>query len=242
MLNRAQLKQSFKQSLAQVKLGRGGRGRVLLTFDDGPHAEYTPAILRLLGRYDARAVFFVVGRRIDRAPHLLRAILEEGHALGNHSYEHPLEGQPWLPGYLKDLRRCQRRIEELTGYTPTLFRPPLGRLSLASVVAPRLLGLRTMLWSLDSGDWQLWGKDEAAARDAAERLASRVRRQPPDADIILLHDDHPHVLPVLESLLPALAEGGLDLRAALDEVTGDGGTRRPGAPATEARPAPAQDR
>lgn len=216
MLTQARIKRTVKEAIAWVDLGAGTPDRVLLTFDDGPHPEATPAALRLLKRHNARAIFFVVGRRIERAPHLLKTILEEGHALGNHSYSHPLEGQPPFGSYLKDLRRCQRHVEELTGERPRFFRPPLGAMSLNAMAAPRLLGLTTVLWSVDAYDWDLKSRGEAeeAARRLAERLAPGRRRN----DIVLMHDDHPYMETVLGAALETLSAQGCDLHSALDTL------------------------
>ena len=216
MLSQARIKSSIKESLAWVSLGRGARDRVLLTFDDGPHPEATPAALRLLKQYNARAIFFVVGARIERAPHLLRQILDEGHALGNHSFAHPNDGQPALSAYIKDLAKCQEHVEKLTGERPRFFRPPLGVFSLKSMVTPRLLGLKTVLWSLDAYDWGL--KAEADALDAAERLKEKLAASPRRNDIVLMHDDHPYVETILGAALPLLAAQGCDLHSALDHI------------------------
>jgi peptidoglycan/xylan/chitin deacetylase (PgdA/CDA1 family) len=216
MLNRAQVKKSIKQSLAWVDLGRAARGTVLLTFDDGPHPESTPAALRLLREYNARAIFFVVGSRIERAPHLLKRILDEGHALGNHSFAHPLDGRPPFRPYLKDLEKCQEHVERLTGSRPRFFRPPLGAFSLTSYAAPKLLGLKTVLWSVDAYDWDLKSADEA--RLAADNLAAKLSTSTSRNDIVLMHDDHPYVETVLGAGLRVLAEQGCDLHSALDAI------------------------
>src|SRR5947207_11627153 len=126
MINLTATKLAIKQSLTWSRLNGGLKNSVLLTFDDGPHRESTPIVLELLKEHKARAVFFIVGARIQRAPHLLKRILEEGHALGNHSYSHPLERQHWFGAYLQDLRKCQNAIEQLTHQRPKFFRPPLG--------------------------------------------------------------------------------------------------------------------
>jgi peptidoglycan/xylan/chitin deacetylase (PgdA/CDA1 family) len=216
MLNQAQIKRSIKQSLAWVSLGRKTRNRVLLTFDDGPHPESTPVALQLLKKHNARAIFFVVGARIERAPHLLQRILDEGHALGNHSFAHPNDGEPPLGSYVKDLVKCQEHVEKLTGKKPEFFRPPLGIFSFKSFVAPKLLGLTTVLWSVDAHDWGLKSEDEA--RHASERLAETLSASRRRNDIVLMHDDHPHIGTVLGAALPVLAAQGCDLYSALDTI------------------------
>ena len=215
-MNPTNLKRAVKESLAWVNLGDRRTDTVLLTFDDGPHPESTPAALRLLKEYGARAIFFVVGARIERAPHLLRRILDEGHALGNHSFAHPNDGEPALSAYVKDLAKCQEHVERLTGERPKFFRPPHGRFSPTSFVAPKLLGLKTVLWSVDAHDWGL--KAERDARGAAERLKETLAASPRRNDIVLMHDDHPYVETILGAALPLLAAQGCDLHSALDAI------------------------
>jgi peptidoglycan/xylan/chitin deacetylase (PgdA/CDA1 family) len=218
MINKTTTKQYLKRSCAFVGLDAGMGDALLLTFDDGPHPDVTPAVLRLLREHKARAIFFVVGSRIERAPHLLRAILDEGHEIGNHSFSHPNERQPWLVPYYKDLALCQEHVAKLTGSRPKFFRPPRGQLSVASVLAPRMLGMKTVLWSIDSGDWRLWDKDAEAAGAAALRIAESLAGREKRNDVVLMHDDHPHVLTVLETLLPELARRGCDLSGGLEWV------------------------
>jgi peptidoglycan/xylan/chitin deacetylase (PgdA/CDA1 family) len=178
---------------------------LLLTFDDGPDPRVTPAVLDLLAEYRARAVFFVVGNRIPKAPYLLRRILDEGHSIGNHTYFHPLNGIPRLREYYRDVRQCQTVLEAHTGVRPSLFRPPLGALTVASLIAPRMAGLRTMLWSVDVGDWGL--RNHLDAPRAGERLAQAAN----PGDIVLLHDDNACVVTLLQVALPALRQRQLQL-------------------------------
>ena len=127
-------------------IAAGGKGRrALLTFDDGPDPVVTPQILDLLRQNQARAVFFIVGKRIHRAPELLPRILEEGHVLGNHTWEHAYEDKP-VSCWVTELGRCQEEIARLTGFKPDLFRPAQGRIGLSSLLACRRLKLRTVLW------------------------------------------------------------------------------------------------
>ena len=220
MFNKTTAKRFIKRAIASESLAPHLDNAILLTFDDGPHPEVTPAVLRLLKKYNARALFFIVGSRIERAPHLLNRILEEGHAIGNHSYSHPLGRPPWVVPYLKDLRLCQSRIEELTGMKPKFFRPPQGRVSFASICTSKMLGLKTLLWSVDADDWKLSDSNEDAALQTASRLIQQLCEKPKRNDIVLLHDDHPHVVTVLEQLLPRLSDRKCDLYNALDSVLG----------------------
>jgi peptidoglycan-N-acetylglucosamine deacetylase len=183
---------------------------VLLTFDDGPDPIVTPQVLERLNAYNARAIFFIVGNRIPKAPELVPKILAAGHLLGNHSYSHWLEKEPGPVAYFRDVKRCQNRLRELTGQTPRLYRAPLGRSSVSSLVVPPLLGLRQVLWSQDEGDWMLRNRDDADA--LGRRLAAKIK----SGDIVLLHDDNPYVIAVLDALLPQLKHLGFDLAMAVN--------------------------
>lgn len=206
------LRTALKSLLATLYLPRTDRDTLLLTFDDGPHPEGTPAVLEVLRRYSARAVFFVVGSRVPLAPEMLKRVLEEGHVLGNHSFAHPLGRQFGLRECGCDLDQCQDVIQKWAGIRPTLFRPPLGQMSLASMIAPRMRGLAPVLWSVDSDDWRLRRSTEVP--DAAARLLARLsgRRL---HDILLLHDEKPFTAELLEMILPVLAARNVDVRPSI---------------------------
>jgi len=179
---------------------------VLLTFDDGPDPTVTPAVLERLAAHDVHAVFFIAGEYVSRAPHLLERIVEGGHVIGNHGYTHVHNGSVRFLSLRRDLLRCQATIADHTGRRPSLFRPPFGRVSAASLLMSRSLGLRTLAWSLDPRDWACSTPEDAEASAAALLAGVRAR------DIILLHDDHPHILAILDRVLPALRERDFDLR------------------------------
>jgi len=185
---------------------------VLLTFDDGPHPEITPIVLERLRTFQARAVFFVVGSRIERARGLLPEILAQGHIIGNHSFEHRLERDPGLISYVADVRRCQALLTSLTGVTPGLFRAPMGRNTGGALLTPRVLGLRQILWSVDSRDWELRAEKEAVM--CGEKLCGTVR----GGDIVLLHDDNRWTVKVLDILLPSLSSRGFDLQHGINSL------------------------
>lgn len=194
-----------------------GAGRsVLLTFDDGPHPDITPAVLNRLDEHGARAIFFVIGRRVRRAPHLLEEIRRRGHVLGNHSHLHPassvlpMHAPPPFFRYYHDARRCQAVVEANTGFAPTLFRQPGGRLTLTTLIVPCLLGLRSVKWSKDVQDWRFRSSHEGRA--GAEELLRTIT----PGDVVLLHDDNPIILDVLDTLLPGLNALQYDLRRGPD--------------------------
>jgi peptidoglycan/xylan/chitin deacetylase (PgdA/CDA1 family) len=202
---RSRIKQAVRASVAPCRLA--APGGVLLTFDDGPHPDVTPAVLDRLKQYGTRGLFFVVGRRIARAPHLLARIEREGHLLGNHSFLHVPASRLGLWGYAHDLECCQTAVAARIGTRPTLFRPPFGELSSTTLLAARYCGLHPVYWTLDAQDWRCRTPDDAIG--VAERIVATVKAR----EIVLLHDDHPDVLTILDRLLPVLQQRDL-LRAA----------------------------
>jgi peptidoglycan/xylan/chitin deacetylase (PgdA/CDA1 family) len=170
---------------------------VLLTFDDGPHPEHTPAVLHRLERYGRRAAFFLVGNRATD-PALVRRVAAAGHVVGNHTFSHAATSWRDIAVPLADVGRCQDRVPGASA-----FRPPFGRLTPGLWLAARRHRLRVMNWSLDSGDWRC--RDGADAAACAAGVLTLVR----PGDVILFHDDHPWIGPVLDAVLPALAARGL---------------------------------
>jgi peptidoglycan-N-acetylglucosamine deacetylase len=157
--------------------GLPARKAVALTFDDGP-SEGTGKILDILAQYHVRATFFQVGANSDRLPEVARAVREAGHAIGNHSYSHPLFCFR-TPGFMsRDLERAQTAIERHTGVRPEWFRAPYGVRWFGMRAAARRLGLTGVMWTAIGYDWRL------KADEVAARFASRTA----NGAILCLHD------------------------------------------------------
>jgi len=147
-----------------------------LTFDDGPHPEYTPRVLETLARHQAHATFFMVGEAARKYPELVRAVAEAGHAIGNHTWNHsPIPSLPRRE-FLAQIRACQRAIAP---YGDRLLRPPYGLQSLSSCLAARIEGYRLITWSAEIEDWR---------EDDAQRMATRLNDGLEPGAILLLHD------------------------------------------------------
>jgi peptidoglycan-N-acetylglucosamine deacetylase len=153
---------------------------VALTFDDGPHPEGTPAVLDVLARFGARAMFFLVGEQVERRPELAASIAAAGHLVGVHGFRHRLMAR--LPGRVvaDDVARGRAVIEDAVGVACAWHRPPYGVYSAAGLAAARSGGLRPLLWSR-------WGKDWRRFTTPA-RIAARATRNVSPGDVILLHD------------------------------------------------------
>ena len=157
--------------------------RPLLTFDDGPHAQGTPAALELLREADVRATFFLVGEQVERLPELAAEIASAGHAVGLHCHRHRCLLRLTPRQVRDDLGRAQAVIAEATGQPPRRYRPPYGILNPAALVLARAHGWEPLLWSKDGHDWQRGA--------TAHSIAARATRGLRGGDVILLHDaDH----------------------------------------------------
>ena len=171
-----------------------------LTFDDGPHTEYTPHVLDVLKQNDVKATFFVIGDRIAGNEDVLKRIHTEGHQIGNHTFSHK-NTFPWL-GVKKmalNLLQCEQTIEQVTGYQTKWFRPPFGVTNPTVARAVKIRGYRVAGWSIRSLDTVKFDKQKVV-----QRVVSRLR---PGA-VILLHDRLPNTHFVAEQIIRQAKEKG----------------------------------
>ena len=146
-----------------------------LTFDDGPDPESTPALLDLLASHGARGTFFLVGKRAAKHPELIARLLAEGHAIGNHSWDHPALPRLTFAGVSDQLRRAATAIDRPLA----MMRPPYGDQSLVSHLAARRFGYTVVAWSVVGADW---------AEDDGPAIAERILEGLHPGAIVLLHD------------------------------------------------------
>ncbi len=171
--------QSLRSALGVETETATGKGAAL-TFDDGPHAQGTPAVLETLAEYGTRATFFLVGEQVLRNPALAAEIVAGGHAIGLHCHRHRnlLRLAPWQVD--EDISCAQAAIEDATGVSPALYRPPYGILNASALRLARRAGRRTLLWSHWGRDWR--------ARATPESIAACVTDDVAQGSILLLHD------------------------------------------------------
>lgn len=198
----------------KTRIESASNKEVLFTFDDGPDPVVTGKVLDLLDASGAKAVFFVVGNRIDKAEHMLQEVLDRGHLIGNHSYTHWLGKPPSSREYFADIEKCQQRIFDACGYKPTLYRPPLGAVNMATITTARSLDLQIYKWSFDTNDWRL--RDDATAQSQGAELADQVTHR----DVILMHDDNVHTPIMVKEMLQRLATQQVDLSSFVSARTG----------------------
>lgn len=161
-----------------------------LTFDDGPVRQVTDEVLELLGTYQAKATFFVVGENAKKNPSLIQKMLDDGHSIGNHTFNH-LNG--WQTGdeeYVNNVHSCQVVLQNL-GVNTNLFRPPHGRISPGQLRALRG-HYQVVMWSLLSGDFD---------KNLKSGRASKALQTSRPGEIVVFHDSLKHVGRMF-SLLP----------------------------------------
>jgi peptidoglycan/xylan/chitin deacetylase (PgdA/CDA1 family) len=187
-----------------------GAEGIVVTFDDGPHPEGTPAVLEALAKAQARAMFFLVGEQVERRPEVAASIVAAGHVAAVHGYRHHLQLRVSGPRLLDDYARGVAAIEEATGVTPVFHRPPYGIYSPAGLRWTREAGLKPLLWSRWGKDWRKF--------TTPNRIAARASRQLSPGDVILLHDadfysahgSHHRTVAALPDILETLRGQGFD--------------------------------
>ncbi len=185
---------------------------VALTFDDGPGPD-TAALLDLLGEEKVPASFFCIGQQIEKHPQLLQRIANEGHMIGNHTYTHPNLMLRSPSQTRHELQRVQDQVQQITGQTPTFWRPPMGfRAPWTQRVADQL-GLRAALWSINPRDFQDPGE---------EVIFDRIIEPMQWGVIVLLHDglaQRQQTLQATRRLIPWLRDKGYRF-VRLDQANG----------------------
>jgi peptidoglycan/xylan/chitin deacetylase (PgdA/CDA1 family) len=183
---------------------------LVLTFDDGPGRELTRAVLQLLAQHGIKATFFLRGRNVQEHPDLVREIQAQGHEIGSHTYDHlhAWKVAPWRS--IADIRRGFQAIDEALGthagrYS---FRPPYGKLNLATLLYLLVRRVPIVYWTVDSGDTWFVRPDQSTAAHLSKVVGGGV---------VLAHDFdrsqgpevHQYVLDALRSILDMAQEHGM---------------------------------
>ncbi|MFG1664787.1 polysaccharide deacetylase family protein [Streptomyces sp. Y7] len=183
-----------------------GRGRrMVLTFDDGPDARYTPHILDTLREYDIRAMFFVCGEMVAENPDLVARMADEGHVVGNHTWSHPLLTQLGRRAIRREMERTSDVIEKSYGERPAWFRAPYGAWNRTAFQLGAELGMDPLAWTVDTLDWTTPG---------TRAIVNRVESGAAPGVVVLSHDaggDRSQSVTALRFYLPRLLDAGYHL-------------------------------
>ncbi len=175
--------------------------RIALTFDDGPHPEYTPRILDCLSARCIAATFFLQGAEACKYPGLVRELVERSHQVGNHGFRH-LNARLVDPiAYVDEVERTQSLLRELTSGAASMdFRPPHGVATARTFLPLTRRGYRFVFWSRDSCDSFI---------RTPRSLADHVRSAPlVRGEILLLHEDYAHTVEALPEMVDGMMAQG----------------------------------
>lgn len=188
---------------------------ICLTFDDGP-SRATKTVLDVLGKYQARATFFVIGSLVVNNESMVRRIVKEGHEIGNHTYSHVKLTSVSTKELLSQIERTNQAVYRASGYEVSLFRPPYN---LYNDSVLKTIPLPVVCWSIDPKDWQ---------KTDPESIARAALRGIRDGDIILLHDSRTATGEAVKILVPELISRGYQLVTVSEMFAARGIELRPG--------------
>jgi len=197
-------------------IGEADDNAVYLTFDCGYENGNLPMILDALLEHDVPALFFLTGHFMEEEPDLVRRMADEGHLVGNHTYDHPNLTAVSKEQFFNELTRAEEKYLEITGQDMSKFlRPPEGKFNQEVLDWATEAGYYTVLWSLAYVDWYV---DRQQGPDHA--FDEIIDRMHPGA-IILLHSTSSDNAQVMDGLLPALKEDGYQFRSLHYLMTND---------------------
>lgn len=194
---------------------------VAMTFDDGPHPKLTPRLLDMLKERNIKATFFVVGKCVAEYPDIAKRIVDEGHEIANHSWNHPQLTKLSPSAFDAEISQTNAAIENATGVRPVTMRPPYGAINPA--LTKRLneeYGLSVILWSVDPQDWKI---------RKSEHVSSHIIKNTAPGSIILAHDIHASTIDAMPATLDALQSKGYKFATVTELIALD----RPAAPKVE---------
>jgi peptidoglycan/xylan/chitin deacetylase (PgdA/CDA1 family) len=166
---------------------------VYLTFDDGPHPTITPWVLDQLDRYDAKATFFCIGNNVEKYGDTYREVIQRGHAVGNHTFDHCNGWNTPRQEYLSNIEKAERHIKA------RFFRPPYGRMTWqqASGLRKGFPQLKLVMWDVLSGDFD--------PSISGARCAQNVLQHVQAGSVVVFHDSE-KAFPRLTEALPVVLE------------------------------------
>ena len=181
----------------EVLMVRGPRShaespKFALTFDDGPHPEYTPRLLDRLEEFGVLATFFVIGRNAAEHPDLIRRMAGAGHEVANHTYSHSEPRLMSSRSFLDEVERTDDLLAELTGRIPSTVRPPKGEVNWGKLRGLWRNRKTIALWNVDPKDFRM--------TDSREMIQWCGTYKPQDGDIVLLHDNHPYAIHAVQTM------------------------------------------
>lgn len=180
-----------------------GEKKIYITFDDGPHPTITPKVLEILKDFNAKATFFCVGNNVNKYKETFKMIINDGHSIGNHTYNHEKGWNTNNKDYIDSVNATRKLMESLASNTDVaLLRPPHGRITFSQIRKLKK-DYRLVAWSVISYDW-----DKSLT---TEECFNNVTKYSDDGSIIVFHDSEKAVnnmLPTLTKVLRYYSDKG----------------------------------
>lgn len=194
-----------------------------LTFDDGPTPEITDWVLKTLKKYNAKATFFCIGNNIEKHPEIFQNIINEGHSIGNHTYNHLKGWKHKTKNYIEDVIKTEVLINskknnsqngnlefgpETSGWDLKMFRPPYGKFKVKQSKKLQKLGYKIIMWDVLSYDWDKSVNEEACLKNVTTAAKG--------GSIIVFHDSvkaSRNLMYVLPKILEYYAKEGYAFKA-----------------------------
>jgi peptidoglycan/xylan/chitin deacetylase (PgdA/CDA1 family) len=158
------------------------QNKIYLTFDDGPTPEITEWVLEELKKHNVKATFFCIGNNIQKHPDLFQKVINEGHVIGNHTYNHMNGWKTETKTYLENIRLCEKQIQKslIENLQSKIFRPPYGKIKTAQAKIVRRLGYKIIMWDVLSADFD----QTITPEKCLENVISNVK----SGSVIVFHD------------------------------------------------------
>ena len=158
------------------------QNKIYLTFDDGPTPEITEWVLEELKKHNVKATFFCIGNNIQKHPDLFQKVINEGHVIGNHTYDHMNGWKTETKTYLENISLCEKQIQKssIENLQSKIFRPPYGKIKTAQAKIVRRLGYKIIMWDVLSADFD----QTITPEKCLENVISNVK----SGSVIVFHD------------------------------------------------------
>ena len=213
------LSRALPDGTRRLNVGSSGIGEkaIALTFDDGP-AGYTEELLDGLAEYNAKATFFVVGQNAEKYPIVVRRAYDEGHLIGNHTYDHPRLTLLAPAAAKENIQKSADVITSITGAKPYFVRAPYGDITSYEL---KYMDTFFVSWSVNGYDW-----DE----ESEDKIYNRIMNKAADGAIILLHDTNINTVNAVLRAIPELQAQGYEFVRVDDLLTRNGNKLAMGMP------------
>jgi len=195
---RAAMSAVLPRSLFMTRGPTNGQA-VYLTFDDGPHPEHTPRLLDVMAEHAVKGTFFLLGKEAEQHSRIVERIASEGHGIGNHTWSHLDLRKATDAAMIEEVTKTNRLVAEITGRTPTLFRPPFGKVTARKLWTLWRMRMTVTLWNVDTKDYS--GRDGQSGRKGQATSQQLRDWKPVAGDVVLMHDVNPQITETLATLL-----------------------------------------